>query len=171
MKSFYNESIIRTRDPSLAAVIMDVIPLVRSCIRSEMRSSRTPGLSLLQFRALIYLYRHKNVSLSELAEHINLKLPSTSKLIDALVERGLVVRRDSAQDRRRISLKLSANGLDELTRTRDSAEERLSMLLADLNPEQQSGIIESLTLLKSLFTGLSNPEDNKDSDYSGKRHD
>ena len=70
-----------------AAAIMDVVPLVHARIRTEMRSYRMPGLSIPQFRALIYLFRHENASLSDVAEHLNLKLPSTSKLINALVER------------------------------------------------------------------------------------
>jgi len=35
------------------------------------------------------------------AEHVGLRLPSMSALIDGLVERGLVARRQSAVDRRR----------------------------------------------------------------------
>jgi len=159
MKVFQEES-NNAKSGGTAAVIMDVIPLVMGRIRVEMRSRRTPGLSILQFRALIYISRHENVSLSQLAEHIGLKLPSTSKLVDALVERKLVVRRESTADRRRMCLKLSKTGREELTRTRQSAEKRLAGLLALLSPEQQSGISASLTTLRSLFTSQNRPEEN-----------
>ena len=161
MKVFQKESNnSKSGGSGTASVIMDVIPLVMGRIRVEMRSRRTPGLSILQFRALIYLFRHENVSLSQLAEYIGLQLPSTSKLIDALVERKLVVRRESMVDRRRMCLKLSTTGLAELKRTRQSAETRLAGLLAVLTPEQQSGISASLTTLRSLFASQNIPEEN-----------
>ena len=142
-------------DDEAAAIIMDVIPMVNSRIRYEMRSHRMPGLTIPQFRTLVYLFRHENASLSELAEHINLMLPSTSKLIDALVERKLVIRRDSPKDRRRVSLKLSDAGLKELTKTRNSTEARFASLLSDLTVEERSALASSLSMLKSIFLSQS----------------
>jgi DNA-binding MarR family transcriptional regulator len=152
MKVLHNESNMKTQtENETAAVIMDVVPLIHARIRSEMRSYRMPGLSIPQFRALIYLFRHENASLSELAEHLNLKLPSTSKLIDALVERKLVMRNDSPDDRRRVSLKLSGAGLKELTKTRNSAGARIADILSALTLEQRYALTSALTMIRPLF--------------------
>jgi hypothetical protein len=41
-----------------ARTILDVTPLIMQSIRSEMRSNRTPDLSVPQFRTLIYIRSH-----------------------------------------------------------------------------------------------------------------
>jgi len=140
-----------TGDADVAPLIMDVVPLIMNSIRTEMRSHRMPELTLPQFRTLTFLYRHENSSLSELAEHIGAKLPTASKTVESLVERKLVMRSDSPENRRQIRLKLSAAGLKELRRTRASAEANISSLLAKLSPEEQAVIAASLTSLRTIF--------------------
>ena len=134
-----------------AALLMEVVPRVMQRIRTEMRSSRAPGLTVPELRTLIYLYRHEGVSLSEVAEHIGLKLPSMSKTVEALVARKLVIRRSLADDRRYISLRLSAQGLAELRRTRRITEARLAEALSVIPPEQQATVIEALKVLGQVF--------------------
>ena len=143
-----------------ASLIMEVVPLVMSYIRTEMRNQRLPGLSIPQFRSLIYLYRHEDASLSQVAEHLGLQLPTTSKTIDALVTRKLVIRSEYPEDRRRISLKLSATGLEELKRSRHITEARLIEKMNILTAEQQSGIAISLATLRTLFVDLNKSKNN-----------
>ena len=140
-------------DPKLecAAAIMEVIPVVMRHIRMEMRSQRMPSLSVPQLRALIYLYRNEGTSLSEVADHVGLELPSMSKAIDVLVGRGLVIRRVSTADRRYASLRLSARGRTELIRARRTTEAHLAEALNVLSPAQQAGIVEALENLRRVF--------------------
>jgi DNA-binding MarR family transcriptional regulator len=134
-----------------AALLVETVPRVMHCIRMEMRRHRTSGLSVPQLRTLIYLYRNEGVSLSELADRIGLKLPSMSKTIDALVARRLVIRRALPDDRRCISLRLSAHGLAELRRTRHVTEAHLAEALAVLQPAQQARVKEALQILAQVF--------------------
>jgi DNA-binding MarR family transcriptional regulator len=134
-----------------AAVIIDTVPALMSFIRAEMRRRRMPGLSIPQFRTLVFLYRHQDASLTHLAEHLGLKLPSTSKIVDALVERNLVIRKISRKDRRRIKLRLSSSGQSQMLRARRSTLEQLSKTMVRLSPEQQTRIAEALQDLRTLF--------------------
>ncbi len=152
MKQLQKETIGLTPELEAAALLMEVVPRVMQRIRMEMRSHRAPGLTVPQLRTLIYLYRNEGVSLSEVAEHIGLKLPSMSKNIDALVARRLVIRKAFAHDRRYISLRLSAHGLAELRRTRRITEARLAEVLGLLLPEQQAKVVEALKMLGRVFT-------------------
>jgi len=152
MKSFHKETNTNT-----ATLLMDVVPLIMSRIRTEMRSNRMPGLSIPQFRTLIFLYRHKDATLSQVAEHVGLKLPSTSKMIDALVIRNLVIRNASPEDRRCVRLRLSPSGFKELTQTRYSTEHRLSEILSVVTSEQQAIVFTALQSLRPLFVGEKSP--------------
>jgi DNA-binding MarR family transcriptional regulator len=151
MKQLLQETISLTPELEGASLLMEVIPRVMRRIRMEMRSHRTPGLSVPQFRTLTYLYQNEGASLSEVAEHVGLKLPSMSKTVDALVARKLVIRRVVADDRRYVSLRLSAHGLAELRRTRRMAEARLAEALRLFPPEQQDKVVEALKMLGQVF--------------------
>jgi len=134
-----------------AALLIDVVPLVMRRIRMEMRSQRMPSLSVPQLRALIYLNGNEGASLSELANHVGLKLPSMSKAVDVLVRQGLVIRRALPDDRRYASLRLSAHGLAELKRARRITEAHLAEALAVLSPAQQARVVEALQALRPVF--------------------
>ncbi len=79
-------------------------------IRSEMRSHRAPGLSIPQFRALVYIHRNSDVSLGGVAEHLGLTPATTSTLVDGLTRRALLLRSASREDRRRATLTLTPGG-------------------------------------------------------------
>ena len=56
------------------------------------------------------LNRNQGASLSEVAEHVGLTLPSVSKMVDGLVTRGLLTRATDPGDRRRLTLSLTPAG-------------------------------------------------------------
>jgi DNA-binding MarR family transcriptional regulator len=158
MKQLHEETIFPTPEFEGASLLMEVVPRVMHRIRMEMRSHRAPGLTVPQLRTLIYLYRNEGASLSEVAEHVGLKLPSMSKTVDALVARKLVIRRAVADDRRYVSLRLSAHGLAELRRTRRMTEASLAAALRPLLPEQQAKVVEALKMLGLVFAPEGVPE-------------
>jgi DNA-binding MarR family transcriptional regulator len=119
--------------PEEAALdILETIPLVMRVLRAEMRRHRQPGLSVPQFRTLAFLHNQPGAALNTLAEHLGLTPASTSKLVDGLVGRNLVERRESVKDRRRVMLSLTQQGFsiweDAFLHTRACLSERLARL-------------------------------------------
>jgi MarR family transcriptional regulator for hemolysin len=132
--------------------MLDTVPLITRAIRAEMRSHRTPDLTVPQFRALAFLRRHAGASLSEAAEHMGLTLPSMSRIVDGLVVRQLVVRQTPPEDRRRVSLALTASGQEILQLARKATQARLAEALTTLSEAQRVSIIEAMRMLRPLFT-------------------
>lgn len=150
-----------------ADAIMDTVPLVMRAIRAEMRRHRPLDLSVLQFRALGFVRRNPGVSLSHVASYIGLTLPSTSKMIDGMVERGLVVREASTDDRRRITLRLSAAGQQVVNDAHRVTQRHIAETIAPLSGEQRNAVSQAMHLLRPLFTSdeldtLAVTEDNKE---------
>lgn len=145
-----------------AALMMDVVPLVMRVIRTEMRSHRSPDLSVVQFRALLYIRRHEGTSLSSLTEHLGLALPSTSKLVDKLLARQLISRASHPADRRRITLALTGPGEVALSVASQATLARLAQDLAGLSPDERHVVADGLRLLRSVFT--SDPSDSSESE-------
>jgi DNA-binding MarR family transcriptional regulator len=135
-----------------AREVLEVVPLVMRAIRSEMRSHRTPDLTVPQFRALFYLNRNEGASLSELAEHIGLTLPSMSTMIDGLVVRSLVTRQTHASDRRRVTLTLTARGRTTLQSMRDATQAHLAERLAVLPSSERAAVVQAMQALRPIFT-------------------
>ena len=88
---------------------------------------------------------------SSLAEHLGLTLPSTSKLVDGLVNEKIITRRESREDRRRLTLALTKNGEDILRAARGATQNRLKDILHELPPDELSVILRALNLLQPLF--------------------
>ena len=136
---------------SLAAALMEVAPLVMREIRMRMRQHRGPELSVPQFRALGYLRRHPACSLTALAEHLGLSLPATSRMVEALVAAGLIVREPSASDRRYVTLRLSQEGERIQITARAAALKSLAARLESLDPAQRENIAQALAPLRQIF--------------------
>lgn len=131
--------------------ILEVVPLIMRAIRAEMRSQRTPDVSMPQFRTLGFLSRHEGASLSDVAEHIGLTLPSMSKMIDGLVKRGLVSRETFPQDRRRVALKLTAQGRATWQSARQVTQAHLAQRLEALPASERAAVVSAMQALRPLF--------------------
>lgn len=135
-----------------ARQVLEVVPIVMHTIRAEFRSQRSRDLSVAQFRTLAYIKNNNGASLSSLAAHIGLTLPSMSKLIDGLVSRGLVTRDSDPEDRRKICLCLTSAGKNELEAAYEHTQAFLADKISSLAKEDLDTVSHSMRILKSLFT-------------------
>src|SRR5947208_16071764 len=114
------------RSLKVAGNLLDGLPPVMWFIRRQMRRHRTAGLTVPQFRALALVDRYPTASLSLVAEHLGSSQPSASRLIDGLVIRGFVTRKQCDQDRRQVKLGLTARGKLILDKARDVARDNVA---------------------------------------------
>ena len=131
--------------------LLETAPLIMRTVRKEMRSRRGPDLSVPQFRSLSFIRRNADASLSHLAEHLGLTLPSTSKLIDGLVKKNLVVRQESTMDRRRMALALTKHGNAILAVARAGTQAHLTEILRQLPARDLDVVYKAVNLLHPLF--------------------
>ena len=134
-----------------ARQILEIVPLVMAAIRTEIRSHRGSELSVPQFRVLIFLNRHEGASLSDIAEHLGLTLPSMSKMIDGLLARNMVTRQMHSEDRRCVALALTALGRQAMQSAYKATESRLAERLVVLPAAERRTIIKAMQVLASIF--------------------
>src|SRR5512136_916163 len=137
-----------TLPDACAQEILEVVPAVMRTIRTEMRRHRTADLSVPQFRTLAFIDRQADASLSDVAEHIGLTLPSMSKIVDGLVARNLVTRQTHATDRRRMMLALTPRGQTALQTSRAATRACLAEDLVALSDRQRETIAQALEILR-----------------------
>lgn len=136
----------------LASEILEVIPEVMRIIRIEMRSRRSFDMSVMQFRAMVFIRSYPGSSLSALAEHLGLSLATVSQMIDGMVANHLVRRDDCATDRRRVELSLTEMGESLIESAYRGTQARLVDFMEGLTPAEGETIHQAMNLLQGLFT-------------------
>jgi DNA-binding MarR family transcriptional regulator len=119
-------------------------------LRAEMRRHRA-GLSVPQFRTLAFVRHNPGASLSAVAGHVGLALPSMSKLVDSLVERKLVSRASGTGDRRRVSLELTGRGAALLEVSLQATQAGLAEMLERLSIRERRRVGHALRSLQGVF--------------------
>jgi DNA-binding MarR family transcriptional regulator len=152
MQSLDKETNIRFLPLECADQLVEITPLIMRRIRGEMRRRTWPGLTVPQFRTLNYLRLHPRSSLSDVADHLGLTLPTVSKLVQNLVEQKVISRR-SASDRRRICLSLTSQGIAAFATARSETQQQLAESLSSLSQVELSAISDALRMLNKAFSG------------------
>jgi DNA-binding MarR family transcriptional regulator len=143
----------RSGTEEVAAAVLETVPLAMRAIRSRMREGRAAGLSVPQFRALLYVRRHPGSGLSEIAEHLGTSVPAASELVSRLVRQDLVVRVTDPRERRRVRLTLSPGGAAHLEEAQSAAVLWLRELAGRLDPSRRGALVSALGDLRELVQG------------------
>ena len=130
--------------------LVAVAPLLMREFRAEMRRSAPADLSVPLFRSLILAAVQPGASVSDLANHLGVTLPTASVAVSKLAARGLLSPAAAGQRR---SLQLTAGGAEVVEQARANTtlafEQRLSHL-----PTTDLALIEhALALLDRALCG------------------
>lgn len=134
-----------------AALLLETTPRVMRAVRMAIADLEAPALTIPQFRALQFIEMHAGASLSLTAEFLGLTLPSTSKLVDQLVRRGMLARDDDRDDRRRMTLRITEKGDALLKSAQQSVRAHLTGLLNQLGRSELASLHNTLMLLQEHF--------------------
>lgn len=156
MKQLQNDNIAANEFDECAGLILETVPFIMRVIRSDRRELGGDVLPLPHFRVLAHLKRNPESSLSSLAEEIGLTLPSISKIVDALFDKGFVSRRESETDRRYLRLSVTPEGMKVLQAAKLETQRKLTLRLQETSPEQCALINEGLRSLREIFTQRKN---------------
>ena len=111
----------------------------------------TVDLSLPQYRVLGLLDERSAVS-SDLAERLAVRPPTVTAVVDGLVARGLVERRNVVADRRLVDHVLTKEGRRVLDRADGAVQQRLEDIAGCLGePDQVSAAFSGLATWRRAF--------------------
>ncbi len=107
------------------------------------------GLSQGRFLALIVMNRNPEEAIgpSELAAKVGVTRATMTGLLDGLHADELIVRQVHTDDRRRVSVRLTAKGLDVLERVLPDYYRRTSKVMGSLTSDER---VQLLSLLKKV---------------------
>ena len=93
------------------------------------------GLSVAQMYAVMATREYGQVSVSQLAELLGVSPASASSMVDRLVEKGILTRRQSQEDRRKVIVQTSPEENESIRRTEERILQWLVKLLERIGPE------------------------------------
>lgn len=134
-----------------ARELLDVMPMVMQHLRQTMRGQSLPDLRVPELRCLTFLRQKPGSNLTDVAEYVGVSLPSMSKIVDAMTDRGLISRIPDSRDRRRVQLSLTDPGHAELDMARETAMTAFRDKLTLLTAGDMESLARSLQLLRRLF--------------------
>jgi DNA-binding MarR family transcriptional regulator len=145
------------RDPGLLKEAMDMfrkvmMPLwhiTRSKIH-KMAMEGEYGITSAQFHTIRQIHAGIN-SVSELAGCMHVSRPNISRLVDELVQEGLVDRCRDETDRRNIKLALTKNGEKLIQYLQDRYTEILSEQFSILDNEELSSMIDAFKSMEKII--------------------
>ncbi len=136
---------------AVAARIMETAPLIMYFIRRNARKNKNSEASIARVRVLAFLQNCPDSSLTRLSESLGVTNATASTLVESLVQAGLVARKDDPAERRRILLRLTKTGQQQLETSRRLRVEEIVEVISNLSPSKLKQVEESLTLLKDSF--------------------
>ena len=126
----------------LASHLQTVLELARGAEKKN--PAVEEGLTPQELRVLSAVGREKTCIMSKIASAICLSLSSCTGLIDRLVEKRLVCRDRDANDRRVVSVSLTAQGEKLHESAQRGTVEFARGLLEGLEPEEQEALVALL---------------------------
>ena len=138
-------------DAGLASALrISVSRLARRLRAERLTKGLEPGLSDTQIAALAALERHGEMTPGELAEHEKVQPPSMTRVITALQDGGLVMRRPHTTDRRQVMLIVTDRGRAVVQQSRHLREAWLARRLRELTPQERATLRAAAPILEKL---------------------
>jgi long-chain acyl-CoA synthetase len=109
-------------------------------------------LSMPQYRVLAFLSEVDSAAASLLARRLEVSRPSITSMMDGLVARGLVERKASDDDRRRVEHRLTRKGEAALRAADHAVDQRLTALADHLEDLERVRAFDGLKAWRSALT-------------------
>lgn len=119
------------------------------------------GISMAQLNILYTLRRSSEMTMSHLADVLNVSLSNATGLIDRLEERGYIERTRVPEDRRIVMVHLTASGVGMIDEQDAVADDLLRTVLGRLNPTQILTIAQATADLRAALEGATAPAPNR----------
>ena len=132
----------------LARLVLDwSIEFVRLSMQDINRCARSNGLSFPLMNVLMHLYYQGPREVMEFAEYLQVSPASASQMVQRLVQQDLVVRVESAGDRRVREVHLTERGRCVVEESLARRGRWVESLVGSLSADQQAVLAQAMRLL------------------------
>jgi DNA-binding MarR family transcriptional regulator len=105
------------------------------------------NLTIVQLKSLFFIDSEGSTNFRKLASALGVTPPDVTRIVDRLVEQGMVTRRENPEDRRMQLLQATKKGKALLTKLRENKTTHLYRILTHLNTEELTTVAQGLRAL------------------------
>ena len=116
------------------------------------------GVSMTHMHVMWLLQHHGDLSMSRLAELLDVSFSNATGIIDRMEERGLVERVRHPDDRRVVLVRIAPGGVEALEETEAIKQDRLHAILAHLDTIQVDRVAAALDDIRSAVVAEYGPD-------------
>jgi len=138
-------------DPTIEQVLMALRRIVRAIDIHSHRLVKACGLTGPQLVLMQEIGRSETPSPSDLAQSANLSNATVTGILNRLECRGLIARRRSETDKRRLKISLTEAGIDALHSAPSMLQDTMARALAELEDWERSLLLASLQRLAGIM--------------------
>lgn len=117
------------------------------------KSLLSSSFTLAQARVLFELAQRAQASANEIGDLLGLDAGYLSRIVQGFASSGLITRKPSPDDRRRMLLSLTAAGKRAFARLDRSSRAQASDILGGLSPDGRDRLLSSMQSMRRLLTG------------------
>ncbi|MEW5990990.1 MAG: MarR family transcriptional regulator [Chloroflexota bacterium] len=139
----------------IAAAIHDMIAGFRCAGTGRLVKA---GVSMTHLHVMWLLQHHGTLSMSGLAELMDVSLSNATGIVDRMEERGLVERVRVPDDRRVVLVRIAAGGLDALDAVEAIRQDGLGAILSHLDATQLERLASALDDLRGAVVAELGPD-------------
>lgn len=110
-----------------------------------------------------------SINMRCLAERFGVPLSTATRIVDQMVQRGLLERHSDAQDRRVVLIRLSESGAQALSIIDHSIHERMKIILGHFDPQERQQILSLGARLFEMWTASLQANEEADVDSQPKK--
>lgn len=128
----------------LSGIILTITRSMKNEVLSEVELG---NLTLVQLHALMFLNHNPNAQVSDVSRFFKTTLPTSTVLIDKLVDGGYTTREKDERDRRVVRLSLTRRGKDLLGKALQQRQAKIERLLFKLTDDDKRQLIRIMRKL------------------------
>jgi DNA-binding MarR family transcriptional regulator len=107
------------------------------------------ALSLIHLNVLMHIRAHGAVTMTRLAEMLDVSVASATGIVDRMEKKGVVERRRNDEDRRVVEVHVTQHGEQVLDTMQSERRERLGQLLNDISTEELAALLTGLRAVRA----------------------
>jgi MarR family transcriptional regulator, lower aerobic nicotinate degradation pathway regulator len=128
-----------------------IIRIQVRCLADACRKGSFDELSLAQLQAVKAIRCEKEVTISRVAELLEVSMPSASTMVDRLVEKGILIRERSHKDRRKVVVHISPEAVGDINRVESAILKTFEDIVRSIGVNDSRKWFEVLERVKEVI--------------------
>jgi DNA-binding MarR family transcriptional regulator len=133
-----------SREDLLADVLDELNQISYRDVQGSLKRWHEGALSLVHLNLLMLLRAKGTLTMTHLAELLDVSVASATGIVDRLEKKGVIERRRSEEDRRVVEVRVTERGDAIFSAMQAERQDRLNRLLAEISDDDLTALLQGL---------------------------